>query len=366
MPPMVPVYFQASQWLRGYLQKPFYANGYDASRAARYANGILGGLKNPPAAPIVKLGVMGGEPPGLNLGYIPNGPGGWVQGQGNLLLTSCGYPGFSGDQAGKNNGQTRYATWQHAFAQLFASDPDFQRAARYPLFSIIDTDSAHHLSAPLVERAVAYADAPRLVGEPGRAMLVVNFDAHTDYGAQARDTSTPITCQSWGRFVSNTVPQVHGYQLADAYVRFGLNTALDSTPTWSHGEWHQANTDTVTQRIAETDNASLADQLDTVIDAITQHGTRGLNAYVSIDRDVVQVNYTQYSDGPFPADQGIAGVKTCLDHLVSKGASIVGFDVCGLPTFPGETRIKTRELPIPEAMALAQAQVTTLWDYLSG
>lgn len=228
MTQMVPVYFQTSRWLRGYLQKPFYANGYTARRASEYANDLLGQLLNPPAGAIYKLGVS--DSPYTNFDYIrPE----WIKPQGDLLLLPCGYPGERDDQAGKNNGEASYATWQYAFKKLFSEDGDFQHAAPYPLFSIIDTDSAHHLSAPLVEHAVQFADPDRLTGKPNRAMIVVNFDAHTDYGA--KNLAPTITCQSWGRFVSNTIAEIHPHPLADAYVHFGLNTG-DKETTWKQGE----------------------------------------------------------------------------------------------------------------------------------
>src|SRR5712691_10219975 len=215
---MVPVYFQTSRWLRGYLEKPMYTVGYKAPQAAQYANQILGTLPNPPAGPVRKFGVS--DIPYNNFNYIQPA---WIQHQTDLLLAPCGFPGPNGDKAGENNGRTGYPTWQHAFSQLFANDLDFQQVAGYPLFSIIDTNSAHHLSAPLVERAVNRADPNRLGGNPTRAMLVVNFDRHPDYGSAPSDTGTPITCQSWGRFVVNTVVGVYNHPLADAYVRFGSN-----------------------------------------------------------------------------------------------------------------------------------------------
>lgn len=298
------------------------------------------------------------RPPFRDFDYIQPG---WIQHQANLLLAPCGWPGPNSDLAGQNNGRTNYATWQHAFSQLFANDADFQRVARYPLFSIIDTNSAHHLSAPLVERAVSRADPRRLAGQPTRAMLVINFDNHPDYGG---DTTSPVTCQNWGCFVSKTVQNVYANPIADAYVRFGANDP-QANPTWGRGEWHQANLAGGMVDINPNYTATLQAQLNTVIGIISPGAPANVDAYVSLDRDVLKRSFTQYNDGPFPAAAGIAGVETCLAHLVGVGARIVGFDICGLPTFPGATRDPTAAgFTTPDAMTLAGTQITDLWNYL--
>jgi len=266
--------------------------------------------------------------------------------------------------AGQNNGRTDYAIWQHAFSQLFANDAHFQQVAQYPLFSIIDTNSAHHLSAPLVERAVRRTDPNRLGGHPTRAMLVVNFDNHPDYGG---DTTSPSTCQNWGGFVSKTVPNVYAYPIADAYVRFGSNDPQAANPTWGYGQWHRANSGGGMVDIDPNHTATLQTQLDTVIAIISPGGAANLDAYVSLDRDVLKRNFTQYDDGPFPAAAGIAGVEACLTHLVQAGVHIVGFDICGLPTFPGATKDPTAKaggFTVKDAMTLAQTQVTGLWNHI--
>jgi hypothetical protein len=354
MQQMVPVYFQTSRWLRGYLDPPVYETGYNAPRAVTYANQLLGTLQNPVSPAVRKSGVS--DIPFRDFNYIQPG---WTQPQGSLLQAPCGFPGPRGDMAGQNNGRTDYAIWQHAFSQLFVNDADFKRVAQYPLFSIIDTNSAHHLSAPLVERAVKRTDATRLAGNPTRAMLVVNFDNHPDYGG---DTTSPSTCQNWGCFVSKTVPNVYAYPIADAYVRFGANDP-QANPTWSRGQWHQASSGGGMVDIDSTHAATLQQQLDTVIRTISPGGAANLDAYVSLDRDVLKRNFTQYNDGPFPAADGIAGVEACLAHLVHTGVRIVGFDICGLPTFPGATKDAV-DFKVPDAMALAKTQVTGLWNYI--
>jgi len=356
---MVPVYFQTSRWLRGYLDPPGYESGYKPQRAVTYADQLLAALQNPVSAAVRKFGVS--NAPFRDFDYIQPG---WIQPQGaNLLEVPCGFPGANADKAGQNNGRTSYATWQHAFSQLFANDADFKRVARYPLFSIIDTNSAHHLSAPLVERAVRLADPGRLGGNPTRAMLVVNFDNHPDYGG---DTTSPSTCQNWGCFVSKTVQNVYAYPIADAYVRLGANDPL-ANPSWSRGQWHLANSGGGMVDIDSTHASTLEAQLDTVIGTISppsRGGPANVDAYVSLDRDVLKRNFTQYNDGPFPAADGIAGVETCLSHLVRTGVHIVGFDICGLPTFPGATKDAV-DFKVPDAMALAKTQVTDLWNHIA-
>jgi hypothetical protein len=360
MPAMIPVYFQTSRWLRGYLQKPAYADGYKSAAVDSYVDTVKAALAPPPQQLVRKLGVSGtpDHDPGKSFDYIQTG---WVTGQQELLQRSCGYPGQGASQAGKNNGLTSYATWRHAFQQLFASDGSIGPGAGRPLFGMIDTNSAHHLSAPLVERAIRFGDPQRLNGQPQRAMVVVNFDAHTDYGAKA--AAAEINCQTWGRFVSNSIPQLHP-PLADAYVRLGRVTGK-ADPTWANGEWHRADTDQppVSIEFDQSSNDPIGAQLDTVIQAIANG--RPVDAYVSLDRDLLQQSYTQYLDGPFPENQGIAGVIQCATHLANRGARLVGFDITGLPTYPGDVRDKQLQLSIPEAIDLATSHIARLWNAIS-
>jgi len=352
---MVPVYFQTSRWLRGYLEGPVFETGYGAVRAANYATQILGSMPNPAAAAVRKSGVSNQF---LDFTYILAG---WLQFQPNLLQASCGWPGLNGNMAGQNNGRTGYPTWQHAFSQLFANDPDFQGVvAGFPLFSIIDTNSAHHVSAPLVERAVALADPNRLAGAPNRAMLVINFDNHPDYGG---DTNVPITCQNWGCFVSNNVANVYNHQISDAYVRFGANNPQNPNPDWSHGQWHQANQGGMID-IDPNHNSTLEAQINTVIAAISPGGAANVDAYVSLDRDVLKRSYTQYGDGPFAPANGVQGVKDCLTHLVAVGAHLAGVDICGLPTYPGASADHMGgQFTVTDATALAGNQIVDLWNF---
>jgi hypothetical protein len=360
---MVPAYFQVSRWLRAYLQKPAYVDGYKPATAQGYVYALLGKLTgpNPAAEPIKKLGVSG--VPFRNLDYISKD---WIGGK-DLLESSCGFPGEHGDQAGQYNGRADYAILRAGFHELFARDNDFDRAKTFPLFSIIDTNSAHHVSAPLVERAVRFADAGRIEGRPERAMIVINFDAHTDYGASS--SVSPITCQSWGRFVSNTMNGIYQYPLADAYVRFGKVLATEATATWSHGEWHKSDANSLLEGI-DYDRQSgdaLGAQLDAVCTAVAKAtGKDGVDAYVSLDRDLLQRSFSQYSDGPFPPDAGINGVKHCLSHLAGKQVRIVGFDVTGLPTYPGSVRPSAKaqgEFTVANAIELADQQIVELWRH---
>ena len=224
MPGMVPAYFQASKWLRGYMQGPFYDGGYTAPRAQAYADGILSGLADPnrPGAALTRVRKTGmdADASQRDLTYIR--PAWMLPGQPFVLDQACGFPGPNRTQAGMYTGRTAYATWQHAFSQLFTQDPDFLQPTvqAAPLFSVIDTDSAHHLSAPLVERAVRWAaTAAAALAQPAARTIVINFDAHEDYGGGA--TAPSINCQSWGCYVTNPVPAVHAAALADAYVQLG-------------------------------------------------------------------------------------------------------------------------------------------------
>src|SRR4029450_2940702 len=125
-----------------YFQDPQHAPVYHHPTATAYATGVLNSLPGPAGLPVSKLGVAAN---GLNLTYIPAG---WRNNQ-DLLQRPCGDPGANLDQAGYNTGRTSYAQLQAGFPNLFANDAQLN-AIPQPLFAIVDTDSAHHFSAPLV------------------------------------------------------------------------------------------------------------------------------------------------------------------------------------------------------------------------
>src|SRR5215207_9182642 len=54
---MVPVYFQTSRWLRGYLDPPGYESGYKPQRAVTYADQLLAALQNPVPPAVRNFGV---------------------------------------------------------------------------------------------------------------------------------------------------------------------------------------------------------------------------------------------------------------------------------------------------------------------
>jgi hypothetical protein len=377
MPAMIPAYFQASRWLRGYMAPPTYGGGYNAQRAQAYVDGILNGLTDPnrpgPPGPALtrvrKMGVDAANP--RNLTWIQAA---WLQGQPAVLQQACGLPGPNNDQAGVNTGRASYAIFQHAFSQLFAQDADFTQAAvqAAPLFSIIDTDSAHHLSAPLVERAVlraaaaaAAAAAPAPV-PPAARTIVINFDAHEDYGGAA--TLPNINCQSWGYFVTNPVANVHAAPLADAYVQFGSRVPMAAVASWAAGKWHQAAGPAGMAAIPYAAGAAspLRAQLDAVLAAVAAVAPGApappVQAYVSLDRDVLRPHYNQYPDGPFQVAQGLAGVMDCLTHLHGRGVLLIGFDVTGLPVVPSSST--DAAMTVAQALADAQSQITQLWTHV--
>lgn len=357
MPAMVPAYFQTSKWLRGYMQGPVYDGGYTAARVQAYADGILNGLTDPnrpglpgPVLTRVRKTGMGADPSQRDLTYIL--PAWVLPGQPFVLDQACGFPGPNKNQAGMFTGRTAYATWQHAFSQLFTQDPDFLQPTvqAAPLFSIIDTDSAHHLSAPLVERAVLWAAA-------AAATIVINFDAHEDYGG---GTAPNINCQSWGYFVSNPVPPVHAAPLAAAYVQFGSRDPQAAAPTWAHGKWHQAGG--AAGLTAAPHDPAEPDPLRAQLNAIVAAVGPPVQAYVTLDRDVLKPHYNQYPDGPFPAAPGLAGVMNCLTHLHGLGVPLIGFDVTGLPVIPSSSTDAATSLT--QALADAKNQITQLWTHV--
>jgi hypothetical protein len=351
---MVPVYFQLSKWVYGYFKRPAYDKTYDDPTAIAYAQGLLNQLPNPAAPAVSKLGV---EPVPLNLTYIPAG----YRNHQNLLQLSCGYPGPNNDQAGKNNGTTSYAQWRTGFRNLFTQDPQLNNIAQ-PLFSIIDTNSAHHVSAPLVERAVTRAQPP--------AAIVINYDMHPDYGTGGGQ----IGCQGWGYYVSNAVANQHG-ALAQAYVQLGGAPPRDAQAiTWDGGQWHQAAGPGGMAVIQPQNNPGqhpVYNQISAVLAAVSQAANGAVvDAYISLDRDLVQTSYTQYDDGKFTWNDSLQGVQACLAALQAHGSHLIGFDVCGLPTRPGvssKTWVNANDKikVVDQAIPPAATQVLDLWNLAS-
>jgi hypothetical protein len=349
MPAMVPVYFQLSRWLYGYFQNPTFSTVYHDATATNYITGLLNQLPGPAANPVSMRGVA---PDGLNVNYIP-AP---YRNNQNLLQRPCGDPGPGKDKAGENNGMTTYVQWQNGFHNLFANDVQLNGIAE-PLFSIIDTDSAHHLSAPLVERAVTRAGS--------QAAIVINYDMHPDYGTGGGGT---IGCQGWGYYVSNAVGAIHAAPLAQAYVRLGGSPPRDNqAPAWDGGEWHRAGTGgmSVIQPLQGQPHL-VTNQINAVLAAVAQAANVArVDAYISIDRDLIQTSLTQYDDGKFTWVDTLAGVQACLAALQAHGSRLIGFDVCGLPTHPGVSSrswVAGQRPNRPTAIQDATAQVVQLWN----
>jgi hypothetical protein len=360
MPAMVPVYFQLSRWLYGYFQNPDWSRVYHDATAINYITtnvpnhppGILDQLPNPAANPVSKQGIAAD---GLNVGYIQAAD----RNNQDLLQRSCGDPGPNGDRAGQNNGRTSYAQWQSAFHNLFANDAQLNAIAQ-PIFGIIDTNSAHHLSAPLVERAVTRARALH-----SQAVVVINFDMHPDYGT---GVGGMIGCQGWGWYVSNIVQGIHAAPLANAYVRLGGDVPRDGQPiTWDGAQWHQPAVGglQVVQPGAGHPHP-VGNQVNAVLAAVAHAtGVGRVDAYVSIDRDLVQKSFTQYDDGKFTWADAFAGVQACLAALQAHGSWLIGFDVCGLPTHPGVSSkgwVQGARPSTSQAIQDAAGQVVQLWN----
>lgn len=63
------------------------------------------------------------------------------------------------------------------------------------------------------------------------------------------------------------------------------------------------------------------------------------DVYITIDRDVTQKSFTYWGDGFLSCDEMRSAVDRCLTYLESKGANLVGFDLCGVPDSTGMSRM---------------------------
>lgn len=230
--------------------------------------------------------------------------------------------------AAANNGATSFDQFRCVIRSV-----DGLPVAPHPLFSIIDSNAAHHLSALLAEYSFANT-------APGTAKVVINFDAHPDFGVV--NISGTIRCDNWGSYC---VGEVGGRPaISDFYVGIGNKPTAGPVPppAWSNSfvrvrAPHDRRKADVPAGTISAQIDSLANTIDAAAHLLNQGPWIARTAYVSVDRDVMQQSFTDYGDGHYDPTDARAGVLECLAALKRIGFTLSGFDVCGLPTVAGSS-----------------------------
>jgi len=224
-----------------------------------------------------------------------------------------------------NNGQTHLAAF-HCVMNAGGPAPPFP-ATPHAYFAIIDSNAAHHLSALLAEHS--------FVGLPaGWAKVIVNFDAHSDFGTQINPNS--YRCDNWGIYTVRPVANVFAAAVADMYVGFGNKPGS----AWATSFYRMRPPGPAPQQ--QLAGATVTAQVQALLAAVNANAVLlngapwlGIAVYVTIDRDVMEASFTDYGDGPYPAVALYQAVHECLQVFRGSGVALRGVDICGLPTWTG-------------------------------
>jgi hypothetical protein len=203
----------------------------------------------------------------------------------------------------------------------------------YPVFAVIDHNSAHHMSYVLAKNAFSKF---ALVGED-RKKVVINFDNHAD-GNEPKPDHTTIHCNNWayhffldhGKAGSAVNPIYislgsYGQRLFKAD-KDGRSTENGDTFVYNRGVTGACKY--VTDPMADGNILVIMEN----IRGVTGFEWRNADVYITVDRDFMIGSYTNYGDGKYSPQVGRNAVTTCLCYLVTSGANLVGFDIIGLPT----------------------------------
>lgn len=204
------------------------------------------------------------------------------------------------------------------------------------VFSVIDHNSAHHLSYLLARRAFTQYSK----GNTGqrRYRLVLNFDQHEDFprGNLGRDM---IRCSTWGRslFADKTVT-TEAFPVADAYAVVGLGQGIPSGQLqckfYDRGRLQDRNGTRI--------NTQGGNRVNQLIEYLTGHLPHSQDwadwdLYITIDRDWTLGSRTPYGDGSHEAAHGRNCLKNTMAQLSGLGAWLSGMDIIGLPSGVGRS-----------------------------
>ena len=184
-----------------------------------------------------------------------------------------------------------------------------------PVIGVCDSNSFHNvsyiLSCSAFTRAVASFEACT-------DYMVLNFDFHNDNSSSVEYVSS----DGWGGQAKHWVETLcrKNYQ----YTVVGLGGIKVQNLVPKGEEWAFANSSydlelDIYREFSLAMNERAPDLANTCV-------------YISIDRDVLGTQYTQWStDSKIPFDDLHEAMVRSIAHLISRGAKIIGFDITGFP-----------------------------------
>ncbi|MDG6101726.1 hypothetical protein Daura_38305 [Dactylosporangium aurantiacum] len=311
-----PIFFNAGRWGLDYTPEQGQWSDKHVKPMIEKIGAVLPGGQNP--HPVMYIDAASNDAANLP----PDIRRAWLHGE-RLFDKPVG----SRNADNQHNGATRAVPFCGALGAWLATVPQTN-----PFFAIIDSNECHHLSVPLA--AWAFSATPA-----GRAKIVVNFDAHNDIRSNTVVTD-PLRCDNWGMYVLRQVGEVYPAPVADVYVGIG-NKQLTGADTWQDSFAFLAGRPSTKVKLGAGDMAA---QLDKVIELLGDEGRKtwtGYDLYLTVDRDVESSSFTDYGDGSYPPDEVWATVKAFIEAAARRRVRCAGFDICGLPTVAGSSRVST-------------------------
>jgi len=230
-----------------------------------------------------------------------------------------------------SDGQIELESFCTAF--LDGESPGLLNGIALPIFAVVDHNSAHHMAYILARKAFSLFSRQR------GNKIVINFDNHAD-GIKA--TGGKIQCKSWAWNLLKD-------KIADVYVSLGA--WKQSLPRLKPGETQgyileTSNTFSIDKLPKEPENIkqgieSIMAEVETKVRGkISSFSWQDADVCITVDRDFMKGSFTPYGDGEYSPEVGRAAVTNCLGFLCKKNASLVGFDITGLPSTCGSSAFK--------------------------
>jgi hypothetical protein len=298
-----------------YVQTIATVSGYGhGGAAAAFATDVHNALVPAPAAACKSL-------IGVNVGThtISLGPGPAIQFPAAGSITAR-LPDLT------SRGSIPYATIDNVRQALLAAP-----AAQVPLFSVIDSNAAHHFSEPLIRFAFAGSARPR---------AIVQIDQHPDITSGS--VTGNIDCTNWGRFAlgaakyaAGVIPAAGPHAPPQNHHAVFVWVGPQSPPLADH---YTVKSYTTAGTVAATANSNGAGLGAAVLAAITNALPAGaFDVYVSVDRDFHGYGATGWDVfGKHNPVQARAAVTSIVNQFAPAGnGHLRGMDVVGMAKIGG-------------------------------
>lgn len=187
-----------------------------------------------------------------------------------------------------------------------------------PVTTVVSTNYAHNLSAPLSHLAFEQSNSQYPI------KLVINLDYHFDCGG-GRSLELGVDNGGWGKHVVlRTIPTAS----AQIYATFGVKDQHEPGGLFADGEgleWNGGGR-------GGKDKRTLMDEIENIVKRYKEAKIKGVDTYVSVDRDVLTYGDTDFRPGKAERGIFINTIDPLLARLKTHGpVNVVGFDITGLP-----------------------------------